>query len=73
METELFVCESQEQIDDYIFAYYRCTLKQTVGKWQKGTMIPVIGINLYNGDMQFISDSQNGNIMSEHKVTLSVK
>ena len=71
METSLFICESQEQVDDYIFVYYKCTLKADIRNWKKGTHIPIIAINIYSGDIQFASNKHTP--MDNFKVCLTVK
>ncbi|MBK9284962.1 MAG: hypothetical protein IPM51_11705 [Sphingobacteriaceae bacterium] len=70
METNLFSCNSQEQIDDYLFIYYQCLLKVDIGHWKKGTLIDKLSIDIYKGTLHILDSDQN--VVESFKVKLQL-
>lgn len=59
MEKLLFDWEEFDSIDDSCFVFYKCILKQDIGKHKKGHLIETIMIDYEKSELVIQIDSSN--------------
>jgi len=59
MEKELFNWSEYDSTDDNCFIFYKCILKQDIGKHKKGHLIETIMVDYEKGELVIQIDSSN--------------